>query len=122
MTGGVGVQAVLDMVGGDYVPRNIACLADDGRHVSIAHVLPWFILGFAVMAALRAADLFSPAALSVLASASSLFTTMAMAGLGLTVDVRSLRQAGGRVILAAAVSLVALCIISMAMIRLLGIL
>ncbi len=93
-----------------------------GRHVSIAHVLPWFILGFAVMAALRAADLFSPAALSVLASTSSLFTTMAMAGLGLTVDVRSLRQAGGRVILAAAVSLVALCIISMAMIRLLGIL
>lgn len=35
-TGGQGVQAVLDMVGGDYVPRNIACLADDGRHVSIA--------------------------------------------------------------------------------------
>ena len=27
---------VLDMVGGDYVPRNLACLADDGRHVSIA--------------------------------------------------------------------------------------
>ena len=24
------------MVGGDYVPRNLACLADDGRHVSIA--------------------------------------------------------------------------------------
>jgi len=27
---------VLDMVGGDYVPRNLACLAADGRHVSIA--------------------------------------------------------------------------------------
>ncbi len=24
------------MVGGDYVPRNLACLAEDGRHVSIA--------------------------------------------------------------------------------------
>ncbi|WP_332812320.1 NAD(P)H-quinone oxidoreductase [Sphingomonas sp.] len=36
VTGGAGVQAILDMVGGDYVPRNIACLADDGRHVSIA--------------------------------------------------------------------------------------
>ena len=35
-TGGRGVQAVLDMVGGDYVPRNLACLAEDGRHVSIA--------------------------------------------------------------------------------------
>lgn len=36
ITGGTGVQAVLDMVGGDYVPRNLACLAEDGRHVSIA--------------------------------------------------------------------------------------
>jgi putative PIG3 family NAD(P)H quinone oxidoreductase len=31
-----GVDLVLDMVGGDYLPRNIQCLADDGRHVSIA--------------------------------------------------------------------------------------
>jgi len=36
LTGGKGVDVVLDMVGGDYVPRNLACLADDGRHVSIA--------------------------------------------------------------------------------------
>ena len=36
ITDGHGVAAVLDMVGGDYVPRNIACLAEEGRHVSIA--------------------------------------------------------------------------------------
>ncbi|WP_206365001.1 NAD(P)H-quinone oxidoreductase [Sphingomonas panacis] len=36
ITAGVGVAAVLDMVGGDYLPRNLKCLADDGRHVSIA--------------------------------------------------------------------------------------
>lgn len=35
-TEGKGVAVVLDMVGGDYVPRNLNCLADDGRHVSIA--------------------------------------------------------------------------------------
>lgn len=35
-TGGKGVNVVLDMVGGDYLPRNLACLAEDGRHVSIA--------------------------------------------------------------------------------------
>lgn len=35
-TGGRGVDVVLDMVGGDYIPRSIACLAMDGRHVSIA--------------------------------------------------------------------------------------
>jgi putative PIG3 family NAD(P)H quinone oxidoreductase len=38
LTGGDGVAVVLDMVGGDYVPRNLACLAEDGRHVSIAHL------------------------------------------------------------------------------------
>ena len=31
-----GVDVVLDMVGGDYLPRNMQCLAEDGRHVSIA--------------------------------------------------------------------------------------
>ncbi|WP_116091563.1 NAD(P)H-quinone oxidoreductase [Sphingomonas crusticola] len=31
-----GVHVVLDMVGGDYLPRNLACLAEEGRHVSIA--------------------------------------------------------------------------------------
>ncbi|WP_197420509.1 NAD(P)H-quinone oxidoreductase [Sphingomonas sp. CCH5-D11] len=36
ITGGKGVAAVLDMVGGDYIPRNLKCLAEDGRHVSIA--------------------------------------------------------------------------------------
>ena len=35
-TGGRGVDVVLDMVGGDYVPRNVAILAPRGRHVSIA--------------------------------------------------------------------------------------
>jgi len=36
LTDGRGVNAVLDMVGGSYVQRNLKCLAVDGRHVSIA--------------------------------------------------------------------------------------
>lgn len=36
ITGGRGVDVVLDMISGDYVARNIACMADDGRHVTIA--------------------------------------------------------------------------------------
>jgi putative PIG3 family NAD(P)H quinone oxidoreductase len=31
-----GVDVIVDMVGGDYLPRNLASLAEDGRHVSIA--------------------------------------------------------------------------------------
>ncbi len=36
ITGGKGVDVVLDMVGGDYVAREVSCLADDGRIVIIA--------------------------------------------------------------------------------------
>ena len=36
VTNRVGVNVVIDMVGGDYLPRNLACLAEEGRHVSIA--------------------------------------------------------------------------------------
>jgi len=35
-TGGRGVDVVLDMVAGDYVPRNLECLAVEGRLVLIA--------------------------------------------------------------------------------------
>ncbi|HEX6320053.1 MAG TPA: NAD(P)H-quinone oxidoreductase [Burkholderiales bacterium] len=35
-TGGKGVDVILDMVGGDYVPKELKCLADEGRLVFIA--------------------------------------------------------------------------------------
>jgi len=47
-TNGKGADVVLDMVSGDYVARNLQCLAEDGRHVTIA------VLGGAK------ADLFMP--------------------------------------------------------------
>ena len=40
-TGGKGVDVVLDMVGGDYVQREISCLAEDGRLVFIAVLGGW---------------------------------------------------------------------------------
>jgi putative PIG3 family NAD(P)H quinone oxidoreductase len=36
LTGGAGVELVLDMVAGDYTQRNLECLAPDGRLVTIA--------------------------------------------------------------------------------------
>ncbi|SNT21190.1 NADPH2:quinone reductase [Noviherbaspirillum humi] len=36
LTGGKGVDVILDMVAGDYLPKEIGCLADDGRIVIIA--------------------------------------------------------------------------------------
>lgn len=36
LTDSKGVDIVLDMISADYIPRNLACLASGGRHVSIA--------------------------------------------------------------------------------------
>ena len=36
ITDGQGVEIVLDMVAGDYVARNLSCLKEDGRQVTIA--------------------------------------------------------------------------------------
>lgn len=36
LTNGRGVDIVLDMVGGDYLSRNVKCMAENGRHVTIA--------------------------------------------------------------------------------------
>lgn len=36
LTGGQGVNIILDMVAGDYTQRNLNCLAEDGRLVTIA--------------------------------------------------------------------------------------
>ena len=36
ITARAGVNVIVDMVGGDDVPRNLSCLAKEGRHVSIA--------------------------------------------------------------------------------------
>jgi NADPH2:quinone reductase len=37
-TGGKGVDVILDMVGGDYVPRELKCIAEEGRLVFIAYL------------------------------------------------------------------------------------
>lgn len=36
LTGGKGVNVILDIIGGDYFPRNLKCLATDGRLLQIA--------------------------------------------------------------------------------------
>jgi putative PIG3 family NAD(P)H quinone oxidoreductase len=40
LTGGKGVELVLDMVGGDYLQRNVSALAVEGRLVQIAFLKP----------------------------------------------------------------------------------
>lgn len=91
-----------------------------GGKMRLSQMLPWFIAGFAVMMTLRSFDLLPEMALAPMRSASNVLTIMAMAALGLSVDIRSLRHAGGRVIAAASLSLMFLGFISLGLIALIA--
>lgn len=60
-------------------------------------LVPWFIIGFLAMAALRSLDLLPTLVLRPLTSAAGLLTVISMAALGLGVDVRTVARAGAGV-------------------------
>ncbi|MBA4807454.1 putative sulfate exporter family transporter [Brevundimonas sp.] len=84
-------------------------------------LLPWFIVGFLAMIALRNLDLIPQAALAPMAGASGLLTVAAMAALGLQTDIRAVARAGGRVVAAVVLSLAALVGMSLGLIAVLGV-
>jgi uncharacterized membrane protein YadS len=94
--------------------------APDAAKPGLSRLLPWFIIGFLVMIGLRSFDLIPQAALAPMAAASSLLTVVAMAALGLQTDIRAVARAGGRVVVAVILSLGALVVLALALIRLLG--
>lgn len=91
------------------------------RKLSINQVVPWFILGFLVLAAVRSAGLIPEAAVPPLGWASTALTILSMAGLGLGVDVRTVAKAGPAVTATVVISLVALFLVSLGLIALLKI-
>lgn len=68
--------------------------------------VPWFIIGFAVLATLRATGLLSVGHAELASDAAHRLTLLAMAGLGLSVDLRDVRRVGLRAAIAATLGLV----------------
>lgn len=91
----------------------------EGR-MSLQKMVPWFILGFVLMIMARSFGLIPEAALKPIATVSNILTIMSMAALGLSVDIRTLRHAGGKVISAATLSLLFLCALSITLIVVIG--
>jgi uncharacterized integral membrane protein (TIGR00698 family) len=89
--------------------------------MKLSHVVPWFIVGFLLLMALRSANLLPAAVQAPVAQAAGVLTVVAMAALGLGVDVRVVARAGGRVTGAVVLSLVVLGGISLALIHLSGV-
>ncbi len=85
------------------------------------HLVPWFIVGFLALAALRSLNLVPQTTLGPIALVANLLTVVSMAALGLGVDVRVVAKAGPRVTAAVTASLLVLGGISLALIFGLGV-
>jgi len=86
----------------------------------VHQLVPWFVIGFLVMVALRSANLIPAMALPLIAITATIFTVISMAALGLGVDVRTVSRAGLPVTVTVILSLLALGTVSFTLIRLLG--
>ena len=87
----------------------------------LTKLVPWFILGFLILATFRSLGLIPDVAVKPLTQLAGVLTVLSMAALGLGVDVRVLARVGGRVTLAVTASLAVLIAVSIGLIRGLGI-
>ena len=94
--------------------------AEGVRKLGLGRLVPWFILGFVAMIGVRSTGLVPHAALAAAATTANLLTVVAMAALGLSVDVRTVAKAGLKVTSVVVLSLLALGGISLGLIFLLA--
>jgi uncharacterized membrane protein YadS len=83
--------------------------------------VPWFVLGFVALAALRSAAPIPDVVLWLCAEAANVLTLLAMAGLGLGADLRAVAGAGARTAFTAAAALTAMAVAAAGLIWMLGI-
>jgi uncharacterized integral membrane protein (TIGR00698 family) len=88
---------------------------------ALHQLVPWFIVAFLLVAALRSFGLIPAVLLAPTISLASVLTTVSMAALGLGVDVRVVARAGLRVSAAVTLSLIVLGAISLGLIHVLAI-
>lgn len=87
----------------------------------LRQMVPWFIVGFLLMAGLRSAGALPTPILPALSAVAVWLTAVSMAALGLCTDIRIVARAGARVAATVTLSLLGLGAISLALIGLLGI-
>jgi uncharacterized integral membrane protein (TIGR00698 family) len=75
-------------------------------------LFPWFIVGFILVVVTRSLDMIPATLIPIFLSLSSGLTVVAMAALGLSVNVCTVASAGGRIVLASSVSLLLLVLMS----------
>ena len=115
------VVLALSLFAGHLRNEGAAANGEARRWPPFRELVPWFILGFLGFALLRSLGLIPPELVVPLRTVAGVLTTIAMAALGLGVDIRTIAKAGARVTFAVTASLIVLAVISYALIRAAGI-
>jgi uncharacterized integral membrane protein (TIGR00698 family) len=118
---GTVVKLVRVLMLGPVVLSLSLLLRRSGSKPKFYELVPWFIIGFLTVLAIRSAGLIPVSLLPAIKSTAAWLTTISMAGLGLGVDIRVVARAGMQVTSAVTVSLLVLAAIAYGLIRLLGI-
>jgi len=103
-------SAEAHVTGGDRTPR-----------VAFTRFVPWFIIGFMLFAALRSGGVIPAHVADPMKTLSTWLTVLAMAGLGLGVDLRAMAHVGRPVMLTVSGSLLVLLTLSLTLIHVLAI-
>ncbi|ODT68811.1 MAG: hypothetical protein ABS75_19215 [Pelagibacterium sp. SCN 63-23] len=94
---------------------------DEGARPPLSALVPWFILGFLALIAARSLGILPAMAIAPLQNLSSDLTLIAMAGLGLSVSLRSVLSSGRKVLAAGAFAILAQVVLAIAAALMLGV-
>jgi uncharacterized integral membrane protein (TIGR00698 family) len=91
------------------------------QRFKLTRFVPWFIIGFLLLAILRSASVMPASWVAPTRTVSTWFTVAAMAALGLGVDLKAITKVGPRVIITVTGSLTVLIVLSLTLIHFLHI-
>lgn len=104
----VGFSLVAPRLRGDGAPAKTS--------INPFKLVPWFIVGFLLLAALRSFQIIPDGVIAPITKIATIFTVVSMAALGLGVDIRVLSNVGGRVTAAVTLSLAVLLALSIGLV------
>ncbi|MEO7084088.1 MAG: putative sulfate exporter family transporter [Gemmatimonadaceae bacterium] len=90
-----------------------------GAKLTLSKIVPWFVVGFVLLASLRSFGVIPDLVATNAKTIAGWLMIAAMAGLGLSVDVRAVKQVGARVVVAVGASLLTLIGLALVLIKVL---
>jgi uncharacterized integral membrane protein (TIGR00698 family) len=104
------------VVGLSLIAPRLRGVGQPARPMSPFKLVPWFIIGFLVLAVLRSFQIIPDIVVAPITRLAAVLTVVSMAALGLGVDIRVVSNVGGRVTAAVTFSLVLLLAMSIGLI------